>query len=39
VRWAIATGTDQALWSFEGGDTTTGERQIQVVRLLRDLER
>jgi streptomycin 6-kinase len=39
VRWAIAAGTDQALWSFEGGDATTGERQIQVVRLLRDLER
>lgn len=39
LRWAIAAGTDQALWSFEGGDAPTGERQIQVVRLLRDLDR
>lgn len=35
-RWAIASAADQALWSFEGGDTAGGERQAQVARLLRE---
>lgn len=33
-RWTVAVATDQALWSFEGGDAAAGERQIQVARLL-----
>jgi streptomycin 6-kinase len=37
-RWAVAASVDDALWAFEGGDPAGGERKIDVVRLLRELQ-
>jgi streptomycin 6-kinase len=37
-RWAVAVATDQALWSFEAGDAKGGEQQVEVAKMILELQ-